>query len=143
MSKKTQAIYAALDNLEKQNSSLLEISSNLQSKELENLHFDMKKELKDLRFWFESLYLYNGKSKSRAKKIASAENGKKGGRPLKKITVARRRIEELENEVIPDLESKIRLSVSSEEEQEFQAQLDSAKNELESCRETLSDWIGK
>ena len=122
MSKKTKAIYENLVNLDA-------ISQKLESLD-DDMAFEMKQNLKSLRFWIDSLYSYNGKSTSRAKKIASRENGKKGGRPPKAVTVARRKIAELEEVIIPDLQSKIRLSVSAEDEAFFKKQLEEAEKEL-------------
>ncbi len=137
MSKKTQSIYSALDNLDELNRKIEAASREFTSKSLEEIDFQMKMELKNLRFWIGSLYSYNGRSTSRAKKIASKENGKKGGRPPKEITEARRKIAELEDVVIPDLERKIRLSVSAEEEAAFESELKEARLNLEDFRQKL------
>lgn len=140
MSKKTDAIYTAISRLEELNSRLPEISKDFSSDDIEGIAFEIGRELKNLRFWIDSLYSYNGKSTSRAKKIASKENGKKGGRPPKIITDARRRIFVLENQEIPDLESKVRISVSAEEEAIFREKLNILTAELESCKNTLDAW---
>lgn len=50
----------------------------------------------DALSWNKLLYSNRGKS-SFKKKISSAENGKKGGRPPKEISDAKRRVEYLEN----------------------------------------------
>ena len=73
-----------------------------QSHHLGEIEFEMGQAIKSLRFWIGSLYMYNGKSTSKAKRTASQENGKKGGRPPKEITLARRRKAELEETEIPD-----------------------------------------
>lgn len=65
---------------------------------------------------------------------------KKGGRPPKIITDARRRIFVLENQEIPELESKVRISVSAEDEAAFQDKLAVLKAELESCRNIVGAW---
>ena len=140
MSKKTDAIYTAISRLEELNSKLPEISKDFSSDDIEGIAFEIGRELKNLRFWIDSLYSYNGKSTSRAKKIASKENGKKGGRPPKIITDARRRIFVLENQEIPELESKVRISVSAEDEAAFQDKLAVLKAELESCRNIVGAW---
>lgn len=140
MSKKTDAIYTAISRLEELNSRLPEISKDFSSDDIEGIAFEIGRELKNLRFWIDSLYSYNGKSTSRAKKIASKENGKKGGRPPKIITDARRRIFVLENQEIPEIESKVRISVSAEDEAAFQEKLAVLKAELESCKNTLDTW---
>lgn len=140
MSKKTDAIYTAISRLEELNSRLPEISKDFSSDDIEGIAFEIGRELKNLRFWIDSLYSYNGKSTSRAKKIASKENGKKGGRPPKIITDVRRRIFVLENQEIPELESKVRISVSAEDEAAFQEKLAVLKAELESCRNIVGAW---
>jgi len=140
MSKKTDAIYTAISRLEELNSKLPEISKDFLGDDIEEIAFEIGRELKNLRFWIDSLYSYNGKSTSRAKKIASKENGKKGGRPPKIITDARRRIFVLENQEIPELESKVRISVSAEEEAVFREKLNILTVELESCKNTLDAW---
>ena len=140
MSKKTDAIYTAISRLEELNSRLPEISKDFSGDDIEEIAFEIGRELKNLRFWIDSLYSYNGKSTSRAKKIASKENGKKGGRPPKIITDTRRRIFVLENQEIPELESKVRISVSAEDEVAFQDKLAVLKAELESCRNIVGAW---
>lgn len=140
MSKKTSAIYASLDKLDLLNKKIHEMAEDFCDKNIEDIDFEMKQEIKNLRFWIESLYSYNGKSTSRAKKIASAENGKKGGRPPKQITLARKRIFELENVEIPETESKFRLALTQEEEDEASKMLKKLENELESCKKILSEW---
>lgn len=140
MSKKTDAIYTAISRLEELNSRLPEISKDFSSDDIEGIAFEIGRELKNLRFWIDSLYSYNGKSTSRAKKIASKENGKKGGRPPKIITDARRRIFVLENQEIPEIESKVRISVSAEEEAIFREKLNILTAELESCKNILDAW---
>lgn len=140
MSKKTDAIYTAISRLEELNSRLPEISKDFSGDDIEEIAFEIGRELKNLRFWIDSLYSYNGKSTSRAKKIASKENGKKGGRPPKIITDARRRIFVLENQEIPEIESKVRISVSAEDEAAFQEKLAVLKAELESCRNIVGAW---
>lgn len=140
MSKKTDAIYTAISRLEELNSRLPEISKDFSGDDIEEIAFEIGQELKNLRFWIDSLYSYNGKSTSRAKKIASKENGKKGGRPPKIVTDARRRIFVLENQEIPELESKVRISVSAEEEAIFREKLNILTAELESCKNTLDTW---
>ena len=164
MSKKTDSIYSSLDRLDELVGVLKEVSggadcgnSALQSemtegeagglqvqsgtlKKIDDISFEMGIKLKELRFWIDSLYSYNGKSTSYAKKNASKENGKKGGRPPKQITQAKRRILELENDVIPDLESKIRLAVSAEDEEAFKAQLVGAQTELAGCKKRVEEF---
>lgn len=103
MSKKTENIYSAIDNLKELQEQLSQYNKSAEVRELQDIEFKMGQELKNLSFWISSLYSYNGKSTSYAKKQASKENGKKGGRPPKEITIARRRLAEL-NELLPQLE---------------------------------------
>ena len=95
MSKKTTQIHTSIDNLFEIQQKLAEIKSSLQMTkitndsekyfhEMDELIFHMEQNLKNLKFWVTSLYEQNGKSTSAAKKIASKQNGKKGGRPPKK-----------------------------------------------------------
>lgn len=140
MSKKTSAIYASLDKLDELNQKINEISQDLCDKNIEDIGFEMRQEIKNLRFWIESLYSYNGKSTSRAKKIASAENGKKGGRPPKQITDARKRILELENDEIPETERNLRMALTQEDEEKFGSELEKKQKELENCRQTVIEW---
>ena len=140
MSKKTDAIYSSLAKLESLNQKIHGAALEFSDKNLEDIDFEMSQEIKNLRFWIDSLYSYNGKSTSRAKKIASAENGKKGGRPPKEITAARKRILELENTEIPDTESKIRMAITQDEEEKFSAQLEKFTDELDSLRDKVFQW---
>lgn len=140
MSKRTESISMAIDKLSNRNYRIAVIAEHYKIKELEEIHYEMRETLKNLKFWVDSLYRYNGLSTSKAKKIASSENGKKGGRPPKEITACRRSIAELEDDIIPSLEKEIRLSVSSEEESEFRAKLEEAQKELALCKEKFSAW---
>ena len=130
MSKRTKAIYECLENLDKlrkriefchknaedflskinqQNTDKPEKLENSKVfiHELNDIEFQFNQELKTLRFWFDSLYRYNGKSTSLSKKTASAKNGQKGGRPPKEISIMKKRISTLEDEIIPELNHKI------------------------------------
>lgn len=90
MSKKTQEIYQSINNLNNLQKELADYNKNLQDRKLEDMGFKMEQELKKLKFWIDSLYSFNGKSTSLAKKNASKENGKKGGRPPKAISEAKK-----------------------------------------------------
>lgn len=133
MSKKTQAIYNLIDDLSDLNLQLQKIAlmSSPFQRELEDISFKMEQDLKTLRFWFDSIYAYNGKSTSVAKKKSSRENGKKGGRPPKKITLLKRRKTELSDSVIPELEHKIKFSDDN-------ATLENLKNELNVAQTELN-----
>lgn len=132
MSKKTQAIYNLIDDLSDINLQLQKIAQSSPSqRELEDIGFKIEQDLKTLRFWFDSIYAYNGKSTSVAKKNSSRENGKKGGRPPKKITLLKRRKTELSDSVIPELEHKIKFSDDN-------ATLENLKNELNVAQTELN-----
>ena len=75
MSKKTDSIYKSLENISQLskrisdfNKILLEKGfadqqakdSEINSRELENICFELNQEVKNLNFWFSSLYSYNG-----------------------------------------------------------------------------------
>ena len=75
--------------------------------------------------------MYNGKSTSKAKKNSSRENGKKGGRPPKEISQLRKRREEIQNEIIPDLENKKSLSMDFVERQIIAQKIQTSEEELE------------
>jgi len=105
MSKKTDAIYKAISNLEELNEKFADINKSLDNRDLENIQYEQFQQLKELKFWVESLYSFNGKSTSNAKRNASKENGKKGGRPPKIISQMRIKAKELEL-VIQELEQR-------------------------------------
>ena len=135
MSKKTENIYRAIETISQLSQKLDEFNKGLavqgmQNRELEDICFGLNQEVKNLTFWFSSLYSYNGKSTSYAKKTASRENGKKGGRPPKEVTLRRRRIAELTETVIPDLQHKIKFTNDAEEEVQLTRELRQAKAEL-------------
>lgn len=131
MSKKTQAIYNLIDNLSELNLQLQKITQSFSShRELEDISFKMEQDLKTLRFWFDSIYAYNGKSTSIAKKNSSRENGKKGGRPPKRITLLKRRKTELSDIIIPELEHKIKLSDDNGTLEILKSELKKAQTEL-------------
>lgn len=103
MSKKTENIHLTIRNLQNLQGQLAEYNKTAGVRLLQDIEFNMGQELKNLSFWIDSLYSFNGKSTSYAKKQASKENGKKGGRPPKEITLARRELEEI-NKVLEQLE---------------------------------------
>ena len=129
MSKKTQNIYKAIENLENLKNRLSACASEDSVKEIEEIEFQMGQELKNLKFWIDSLYSYNGKSTSLAKKAASKENGKKGGRPPKAVTEAKRKIVALEAQ-IPEIEHRLDMTDSVEERKVLEEELQQKKNEL-------------
>lgn len=144
MSKKTDSIYKSIEELEGLQKALEELkSSDLPEeklKELDNISFGLAQELKTLRFWIDSLYKYNGKSTSQLKKTASAKNGLKGGRPPKEITQLRRRIVEIETEMLPALEHQIVMADSNEELANLKNQREMAFTEIVEARSRIREW---
>lgn len=156
MSKKTENIYKAishLDDLRNEISIIAKMAkldvSNEDSDEngrserirhLENIEFEMNQDIKSLKFWIGSLYLYNGKSTSRAKTEASKENGKKGGRPPKQITEAKKRIKELEEIILPEAEHRRNLTVDFEEERYLEVEIEKGRNERDLLRSKVEQW---
>ena len=135
MSKKTDNIYKSIETISQLSQKLDEFNKGLavqgmQNRELEDICFGLNQEVKNLTFWFSSLYSYNGKSTSYAKKTASRENGKKGGRPPKEVTLRRRRIAELTETIIPDLQHKIKFTDDVDEEAQLKKELRRVKAEL-------------
>lgn len=156
MSKKTESIYKAIENLEGIQEQIAVINQlakvqvagdeeaeTQKKRHLEKIEFEMLQELKALRFWVGSLYTYNGKSKSRAKQSASKENGKKGGRPPKEITLARRRIAEIEEVLVPELESKKNVCIDPAEEERLSEEIRILRDESVLLGEKLTAWAEK
>ena len=139
MSRKTENIYQSLDKLKELEERLSDLNKTIKSRELDDIDFELVQEIKNLRFWIDSLYLYNGKSTSNAKKIASRENGKKGGRPPKQITQMKRRRLEIE-ELIPDLEHKIKFAENLEEEKNLKNQIEELKKEKQEISFALEQY---
>lgn len=160
MSRKTENIYKAISRLEDlkdeisvvaklaradmpEDSLQLENLSAERSerlRHLENIEFEMGQCLKSLRFLIGSLYACNGKSASRAKTSASRQNGMKGGRPPKRVTQARRKIEEIEDEILPDLERRKILSSDFQEESRIAAEIESVNESLCAFRKIVGEW---
>ena len=139
MSRKTENIYQSLDKLKGLEERLSYLNKTIKSRELDDLDFEFSQEIKNLRFWIDSLYLYNGKSTSNAKKTASRENGKKGGRPPKQITQMKRRRLEIE-ELIPELEHKIKFAENLEEENKLKKQIEELKKENQEISSALEQY---
>ena len=145
MSKKTDNIYKSIENISQFSQRISEFNKSLAEKgiteldmpnrELENLCFGLNQEVKNLTFWFSSLYSYNGKSTSYAKRSASRENGKKGGRPPKEVTLRKRRIAELTENVIPNLQHRIKFTDDVDEEHRLQNELKLVEKELKELQE--------
>lgn len=155
MSKKTEQIYKGILKLEdlKNQISIInqlakskiasEISENERAEQthhLENIEFEMSQAINSLKFWISSLYSYNGKSTSNAKKSASRENGKKGGRPPKEITNLKKRKIELEETVIPELKREKSITTDLEKEEKISSQISAYENELSEIEIRLDEY---
>lgn len=134
MSKKTDNVNKAIEKLTQLKNQLKEYNQTVQVRELQDIEFEMDEQLKNLKFWFDSLYSYNGRSTSNAKKTSSRENGKKGGRPPKEVTLKKRRITELEDVLIPELQHQKKLSVDFEEEVRLEEEIKKLEEELNLIR---------
>lgn len=139
MSRKTDNINQSIEKIQKYSEALNQLKEGNVfqeevSKELYDISFGINQEIEKIKFLFNSLYIYNGKSTSNAKKAASRENGKKGGRPLKEVTLKKRRISELENEIIPKLQHDLKFTDDIDEEKELKNQLEKAELEIEELR---------
>ena len=140
MSKKTENIYTAIAKLAELQNQLKEYNKTADVRELSDIEFEMDQNLKNLKFWIDSLYSFNGKSKSLAKKAACKKNGKKGGRPPKQVTEARKKIAALEDE-IPELERKMEMSDSVEERSQLEDEIQNKKNELSDLQNGLDIFM--
>lgn len=143
MSRKTEAIHKTLDELNVLQEELVKLSGEIRSRKLEDVAFKMSMELKSLTFWIDSLYAQNGQSRSRSKTVASRENGKKGGRPPKEITQAKQRIDELENVILPELQSRRRLADELFEEADLTVQERQAEEEMAALKAEIERWEEK
>ncbi len=139
MSRKTENIYQSLDKLKELEERLSDLNKTIKSRELDDIDFELVQEIKNLRFWIDSLYLYNGKSTSNAKKTASRENGKKGGRPPKQITQMKRRRLEIDA-LVPELEHKIKFAENLEEEKNLKNQIEELKKENQKISSALEQY---
>ncbi|WP_288518247.1 hypothetical protein [uncultured Treponema sp.] len=145
MSKKTQeirSIFQELGNLQKRIENLKSQAPELEeknSREIDEISFNLAQNLTKLEFWFNSLYAYNGKSKSVAKKLSSRQNGKKGGRPPKKITLLRQRKTELEEKILPSLEHELKFTDSSLRLEQLPEEIKNASLELQKIIQELEN----
>ena len=99
MSHKTEGLYRELDNLDALCTKLKDYSEEKNDRVVDDIQFEMFHSLGLLRMWVDSLYRFNGKSRSSAKQTASRTNGKKGGRPPKEIAAAKSRIFQIEQQL--------------------------------------------
>lgn len=145
MSKKTQeirSIFQELGSLQKRIENLKSQVPELEeknSREIDEISFNLAQNLTKLEFWFNSLYAYNGKSKSVAKKLSSRQNGKKGGRPPKKITLLRQRKTELEEKILPSLEHELKFTDSSLRLEQLPEEIKNASLELQKIIQELEN----
>lgn len=145
MSKKTQeirSIFQELGSLQKRIENLKSQATELEeknSREIDEISFNLAQNLTKLEFWFNSLYAYNGKSKSVAKKLSSRQNGKKGGRPPKKITLLRQRKTELEEKILPSLEHELKFTDSSLRLEQLPEEIKNASLELQKIIQELEN----
>lgn len=145
MSKKTQeirSIFQELGSLQKRIENLKSQATELEeknSREMDEISFNLAQNLTKLEFWFNSLYAYNGKSKSVAKKLSSRQNGKKGGRPPKKITLLRQRKTELEEKILPSLEHELKFTDSSLRLEQLPEEIKNASQELQKIIQELEN----
>lgn len=145
MSKKTQeirSIFQELGNLQKRIENLKSQAPELEeknSREIDEISFNLAQNLTKLEFWFNSLYAYNGKSKSVAKKLSSRQNGKKGGRPPKKITLLRQRKTELEEKILPSLKHELKFTDSSLRLEQLPEEIKNAGLELQKIIQELEN----
>lgn len=145
MSKKTQeirSIFQELGSLQKRIENLKSQAPELEeknSREIDEISFNLAQNLTKLEFWFNSLYAYNGKSKSVAKKLSSRQNGKKGGRPPKKITLLRQRKIELEEKILPSLEHELKFTDSSLRLEQLPEEIKNAGLELQKIIQELEN----
>ena len=145
MSKRTQeirSIFQELGSLQKRIENLKSQAPELEeknSREIDEISFNLAQSLTKLEFWFNSLYAYNGKSKSVAKKLSSRQNGKKGGRPPKKITLLRQRKIELEEKILPSLEHELKFTDSSLRLEQLPEEIKNASLELQKIIQKLEN----
>mgnify|MGYP006912264851 CR=1 FL=1 len=140
MSLKTEEIKKSLAELKVLQEKLEKFAENNPSKEIDDIQFGMKMNLRNLETWIEMLYKYNGKSKSNKKVKASRENGKKGGRPPKNVSEWKKRIFELENTIIPEIQDKIGNCLDESEAAKVAAEKISYEIELAELQEKLSEY---
>lgn len=140
MSLKTEEIKKSLAELKVLQGKLEKFAENNPSKELDDIQFGIKMNLRNLETWIEMLYKYNGKSKSNRKVKASRENGKKGGRPPKNVSEWKKRIFELENTIIPKIQDKIGSCLDESEAAKVAAEKISYEIELAELQEKLNEY---
>lgn len=140
MSLKTEEIKKSLANLDQLQSQLEELNKSLQNRQLDDINFGVKTNIRNLKTWIEMLYKYNGKSKSNRKVTASRENGKKGGRPPKGISAMRKRVQLLQDELLPKLQDEMSRLLDEEEITKMAAEKTSYEIELQELNSKLEEY---
>ncbi len=140
MSLKTEEIKKSLAELKILQEKLVKFAENNPSKEIDDIQFGISMNLRNLETWIDMLYKYNGKSKSNRKVKASRENGKKGGRPPKNISVLKKRIFELENIILPEIQDKISSCFTESETTGIAAEKTSYEIELAELKNKLEEY---
>lgn len=140
MSLKTEEIKKSLAELKILQEKLVKFAENNPSKEIDDIQFGISMNLRNLETWIDMLYKYNGKSKSNRKVKASRENGKKGGRPPKNISVLKKRIFELENTILPEIQDKIGSCFTESETTSIAAEKTSYEIELAELKNKLEEY---
>ena len=138
MSKKTDNVNKAIEKLTQLKNQLKEYNQTVQVRELQDIEFEMDEQLKNLKFWFDSLYSYNGRSTSNAKKTSSRENGKKGGRPPKRITQAKLALAQIEIR-ISDIDHNLKMNDNIEEIEQLQEEKEALLKNQKEFQQILSD----
>lgn len=140
MSLKTEEIKKSLAELKILQEKLVKFAQDNPSKEIDDIQFGIKMNLRNLETWIDMLYKYNGKSKSNRKIRASRENGKKGGRPPKNISVLKKRIFELENKILPEIQDNINNCFTESETTKIAAEKTSYEIELAELKNRLDEY---
>lgn len=140
MSLKTEEIKKSLAELKILQEKLVKFVENNPSKEIDDIQFGISMNLRNLETWIDMLYKYNGKSKSNRKVKASRENGKKGGRPPKNISILKKRIFALENTILPEIQDKISSCFTESETTSIAAEKTSYEIEFAELKKKLEEY---
>lgn len=142
MSKKTEEIFKSIENLQELQNQIAEYNKTVMVRDLQDVEFHMSQELKKLKFLIESLYSYNGRSTSYAKRQASKENGKKGGRPPKEISTIKKRLAELEV-LLPELKHQLDLTDDVAERKKIEINIEEFEKEKSTISAKIMDFISR
>lgn len=94
MDKSIQNLLEGLQDVFQETERLLSQKQNPAIKKLSEKLYELRNEAQLLNSWNKQLYARRGRA-SLSKTISSKENGKKGGRPPKQISEAKKRLDEL------------------------------------------------